>query len=387
MDTCAGPSCSDPGPADRLTERCLSPPCHCSKGYIHRDIKIDNVMLADPGDLASVRLIDFNFAVKATSNGLTRGVCGTVGFNAPEVVEPTDDDAVLRSPHASRTTLPGILSSEGGSARSGRSRITGTPLHIGGGAYSYAADMWSAGVVAYVSLTGQMPFRWRMSSRFQHGVRQEMWMAVKCMASQYTRGDPWRTRAFEHLSETAQDLLVSMLQWDPEDRITAAEALEHPFFGAGRKTLYTESTASARNPLEDPAGPVQCKRDVNGECIGSGARISSSDLASSRRRKVCELMDGMAPSDSRAFAQLWGSAVTKTGSSTLEIEKLLRPAHDLLPETKEVQVSDAGPSHALHQTPDGESEASTPKNRRQTSIGFAQARPPRLPAAISVAQA
>ena len=52
---------------------------------IHRDIKLQNLILADDFDDVSIKLIDFGLAVKI-SNISYGNACGTPGFIAPEML-------------------------------------------------------------------------------------------------------------------------------------------------------------------------------------------------------------------------------------------------------------------------------------------------------------
>jgi serine/threonine protein kinase len=53
-----------------------------SQGYMHRDIKTDNVMIREEGSLNCV-LIDFGLATKSTADKLIFPRCGTPGYVAP----------------------------------------------------------------------------------------------------------------------------------------------------------------------------------------------------------------------------------------------------------------------------------------------------------------
>lgn len=52
-------------------------------GYAHLDIKLENILIAQDG---SLRLCDFGFA--ARTNSFCTKNCGTVGYRAPETIDP-----------------------------------------------------------------------------------------------------------------------------------------------------------------------------------------------------------------------------------------------------------------------------------------------------------
>lgn len=81
----------------------------------HRDLKLENILLEKENDLESVKIADFGLA-KRTSKPL-QTMCGTLYYVAPEVI--SDDDTKE---------------------------------------YGKAVDMWSAGVLLYVLLSGMQPF-------------------------------------------------------------------------------------------------------------------------------------------------------------------------------------------------------------------------------------
>ena len=86
-----------------------------SKSIIHRDIKLDNILIEE--DTHAIKLIDYGFSVvqSATQTKL-KIFCGTPSYMAPEIVRKHDYD--------------------------------GKPV-----------DMWALGVVLFVMLTGCFPFR------------------------------------------------------------------------------------------------------------------------------------------------------------------------------------------------------------------------------------
>lgn len=85
-----------------------------SYGIVHRDIKLDNILMTDSTDGAEPKLMDFGLSKMIGPNEHCKEPFGTVGYAAPEV--------------------------------------------ISGKSYDKAVDIWSLGVVLYILLTGTMPF-------------------------------------------------------------------------------------------------------------------------------------------------------------------------------------------------------------------------------------
>lgn len=56
-----------------------------SMDLIHRDIKLENILLAKKNDITSLKIIDFGLAIYESSN-TKLNVCGTPGYIAPEVL-------------------------------------------------------------------------------------------------------------------------------------------------------------------------------------------------------------------------------------------------------------------------------------------------------------
>eukprot|EP00930_Biecheleria_cincta_P026695 TRINITY_DN18771_c0_g1_i1.p1 TRINITY_DN18771_c0_g1~~TRINITY_DN18771_c0_g1_i1.p1 ORF type:complete len:364 (-),score=78.66 TRINITY_DN18771_c0_g1_i1:60-1151(-) len=164
--------------------------CH-ERGFVHRDLKADNFIFecAEPSS-CSLKLIDFGLAGRVGHGEKLDGRAGSVHYSAPEAL----------------------------AASSG---------------YGLAADMWSIGALFFLLLTGEHLIKVDQPCT---NVSEELQEAIEAQAKElvldtkYTR---LRVRAAcSRLPPMAADLLRELLRPDPASRITAEEALRHPFIVA-----------------------------------------------------------------------------------------------------------------------------------------------------------
>ncbi|KAJ2359388.1 serine/threonine protein kinase [Coemansia sp. RSA 2618] len=146
-------------------------------GIVHRDIKLENILLSDRQSLR-LKLADFGLAKILGEQMFMKTVCGTPMYVAPEVL-------TVRQ----------------------------------AGMYDSLVDMWSLGVVLYICLCGFPPFSDEMSPPP---------MRDQIIAGMYSFPSPY----WDSISPDAIDLVCRMLQVDPKSRITVDQALAHPWLKA-----------------------------------------------------------------------------------------------------------------------------------------------------------
>jgi polo-like kinase 1 len=144
------------------------------KRIIHRDIKLDNILLAN--DL-TIRLADFGLSTSlAPEQSFVSDISGTWSYMAPEVF---------------------TISSRGYKFPT----------------YSFACDIWSVGICMYELLFGFTPFDHKDDKILRENILN---MQLKIPKST--------------ISPHALDLLFKLMNRNSYERIKAEDALRHPFF-------------------------------------------------------------------------------------------------------------------------------------------------------------
>uniref|UniRef100_A0A4W5MLU4 Protein kinase D3 n=1 Tax=Hucho hucho TaxID=62062 RepID=A0A4W5MLU4_9TELE len=139
------------------------------KNIVHCDLKPENVLLASAEPFPQVKLCDFGFARIIGEKSFRRSVVGTPAYLAPEV-----------------------LRSKG---------------------YNRSLDMWSVGVIVYVSLSGTFPFNEDEDINDQ----------IQNAAFMYPP-NPWK-----EISGEATDLINNLLQVKMRKRYSVDKSLSHPW--------------------------------------------------------------------------------------------------------------------------------------------------------------
>lgn len=144
-----------------------------SQDIIHRDVKLDNILI----DVDStIKLCDFGVSKLIRAGETMSEQCGTPAYIAPEI-------------------------------------------YCGEHYTGFGADMWSAGVVLYVLLSGTMPFKANNMDDLQSLI----------ISANYND--------LNDVSKDAAMLISELLEVDPKKRLTAEEALKKPFLRDARKKM------------------------------------------------------------------------------------------------------------------------------------------------------
>ena len=96
--------------------------------------------------------------------------------------------------------------------------------------------MWSLGVISYFLLTGRNPIPNQMESLSAEEVK-----SYKI---------PYPKRYWCHLSSAAKDFVSHLLQFDPDKRLTASQAQNHPWFKRQNSSLLSSVSPSLVENLQ-----------------------------------------------------------------------------------------------------------------------------------------
>ena len=161
--------------------------CHKMR-VIHRDIKPENIMIMgrESNGLLHVKLIDFGTAKIFSVGNKQKALVGSSYYIAPEVLR---------------------------------------------GKYDEECDLWSIGVIMYIMLTGCPPFNGRDDDSILKSISKGKYDT--------------NLDTYQALTPNAKDLITKLLKYNPSDRITAKDALTHPWFQSNEfEKIYRVNTIS-----------------------------------------------------------------------------------------------------------------------------------------------
>ncbi|XP_037634863.1 calcium/calmodulin-dependent protein kinase (CaM kinase) II beta 1 isoform X5 [Sebastes umbrosus] len=237
---------------------------------VHRDLKPENLLLASKCKNAAVKLADFGLAIEVQGDQQAWfGFAGTPGYLSPEVLRKE--------------------------------------------AYGKPVDIWACGVILYILLVGYPPF-W---DEDQHKLYQQ----IKAGAYDFPSPE-WDT-----VTPEAKNLINQMLTINPAKRITAQEALKHPW-------VCQRSTVASMMHRQET---VECLKKFNARRKLKGAILTT--MLVSRNFSVGSRQTTAPASVSVAAAAVAAAAGTTAGLVEQAAKSLLNKKADVKPTTNSIKNS------------------------------------------------
>ena len=152
---------------------------------IHRDIKPENILINSPAD---IKLADFGLAKVVEGWAVRNTPCGTSFYIAPEIIRSIEQQ--------------------------GATPLTTTRNDV------KAVDIWSCGVTMFVLIAGRPPFHGQVKTSDER----------RTLLRRIDRGVLFNDELWGNVDDDAKDLIIGLLDQDINRRVTATNALSHPFF-------------------------------------------------------------------------------------------------------------------------------------------------------------
>ena len=166
---------------------------HDSRCMVHRDLKLENILLDTDQDLSDMKLIDFGLAQHFDAkNNTFHELVGSTAYVAPQVIE---------------------------------------------GEYTAKCDIWSCGVIAYCLMAGYTPFEGMHDGETLQTI----------LIGRFDFNDV----VWDPISQEAKDFICNLLAYEENERPTAKQALAHPWLQQYRRNELDESTKDMDTSLRE----------------------------------------------------------------------------------------------------------------------------------------
>lgn len=169
--------------------------CHQMK-IVHRDLKPENLLL-DKGAEPKVTIIDFGTSAMFDPQKKMSQKFGTPYYIAPEVLKKNYDEK---------------------------------------------CDLWSIGVIMYILLCGYPPFNGANDKQIIEAVLKGKFTLEGKNTTIYKSIEP----EWDDVSDDAKDLVRKLLTYDPAKRISAQDALQHPWIKSFTQSEKIEKTVATK---------------------------------------------------------------------------------------------------------------------------------------------
>uniref|UniRef100_A0A8C7ZT75 calcium/calmodulin-dependent protein kinase n=1 Tax=Oryzias sinensis TaxID=183150 RepID=A0A8C7ZT75_9TELE len=266
--------------ASHCIQQILEAVLHCHQmGVVHRDLKPENLLLASKCKNAAVKLADFGLAIEVQGDQQAWfGFAGTPGYLSPEVLRKE--------------------------------------------AYGKPVDIWACGVILYILLVGYPPF-W---DEDQHKLYQQ----IKAGAYDFPSPE-WDT-----VTPEAKNLINQMLTINPTKRITAQEALKHPW-------VCQRSTVASMMHRQET---VECLKKFNARrklkvhsvllCVSVGRQTTAPAAVSAVAGTTGGIVEQGNPASPPASLVTGHSSVLSTPFKLFLLLRLFLPSMLLKPRKQEI---------------------------------------------------
>ncbi|KIJ26370.1 hypothetical protein M422DRAFT_62150 [Sphaerobolus stellatus SS14] len=164
-------------------------------GIVHRDLKPENLLFRSKAEDSDIMIADFGLSrvMEEEKLRVLTEVCGTPGYMAPEIF--------LRTGH------------------------------------SKPVDIWAIGVITYFLLCGYTPF--------DRDTQQQEMQAIIDGDYKFEPAEYWAG-----VSQTAKDFVVDCLTHDPNQRPTAAQALQNKWLASDEPHFVPDPDSPTGGPMD-----------------------------------------------------------------------------------------------------------------------------------------
>ena len=154
-----------------------------SNNIIHRDLKLENILINEVETINGekyfiLKIIDFGTARIFDKNKKAKAIVGSTYYIAPEVLNKK---------------------------------------------YNRECDLWSAGIILYMFIVGSPPFDAKSDKEIMDKIKKGKF--------------PTNSQRWKNASNEVKDLIQKLLVYEPEKRLTALQALRHPWFGVTNSNI------------------------------------------------------------------------------------------------------------------------------------------------------
>lgn len=202
--------------------------CH-KKSIVHRDLKPENILLEQDKDLEKLKIVDFGTSLTFDPERALDEKLGTAYYIAPEVIKKN---------------------------------------------YNEKCDLWSCGVIMYILLSGEPPFNDPKADN------EAIMKKVEKGKYDITKGI-WKT-----VSKEAKDLIKKLLTYKPEDRISAEEALQHPWIHDFKVEIDNEAASNALGNLKSFRAEQKLK-------VAAASYIGSQLISKSEKERLGKIFKAL----------------------------------------------------------------------------------------------